>query len=225
MSVYTTELRYICEQLSGLDESCGFNDVQTIIDKSWEKIFSFQFPVYKKEYKKEICQLILKHYYTQEIAYETYGRWKLALETKLLEIMPYYNRLLKVLDEKFDLLKSQDLYIEHTLSRKETMERDSTSTNNSNDTYESRFLDTPQGGLDGIISDDYLTNVTKDESNGSSNNNFSEDGSGTTNENWDEHRYGYENPYGLLEQYTQERYNINMSIIMELQGLFMQVWW
>ena len=34
MSKYTTELRYICESLSGLDESKGYSDIDTIIANS-----------------------------------------------------------------------------------------------------------------------------------------------------------------------------------------------
>lgn len=224
MSKYTTELRFICEHLAGHAESKGYNDIDTVIEKTWQDIFSFSFPIYKETYRKELCTKIIRHFYTRELGYETYGRWKLALQTKMNEIMPYYNRLYSVVDEKFELLKSQDLHIEHTLSRKETMERDSDTTHSGTSEYQSRFLDTPQGGLEGLISSDYLTNVTQDDTSNTDKTSFEESGSGSTNENWDEYRYGYENPYDLLEKYTQERFNIDMSIIMELDGLFMSIW-
>lgn len=224
MSKYTTELRFICEHLAGYEESKGYNSVDSVIEKTWKDIFSFSFPIYKESYRKELCSKIIRHFYTRELGFETYGRWKLALQSKMNEIMPYYNRLYTVLDEKFELLKSQDLYIEHTLSRKETMERDSDTTHSGTSAYQSRFLDTPQGGLEGLISSDYLTNVTQDDTENSDKTSFGESGSGSTSENWDEHRYGYEQPYDLLEKYTQERFNIDISIIMELEGLFMSLW-
>ena len=45
------------------------------------------------------------HYYTREIGFETVGLWKLKLQTKLNEIMPYYNKLYET-----ELLKYNPLY-------------------------------------------------------------------------------------------------------------------
>ena len=46
MSKYTTEIRYICEHLCGLDESKGYNDVDAIIAQSRTKIFNFPYPIF-----------------------------------------------------------------------------------------------------------------------------------------------------------------------------------
>ena len=40
MSKYTTEVRYICEQKSGLEEIKWFASIDYIISKSWNKIFT-----------------------------------------------------------------------------------------------------------------------------------------------------------------------------------------
>ena len=93
MSKYTTELRYICEVNAGETESTGYNDVQEIIDNSWDKIFSFDFPIFDENYREGLCKKIIKHYYTREIAEETYGLWKLRLDARMNEIMPYFNKL------------------------------------------------------------------------------------------------------------------------------------
>lgn len=93
MSKYTSELRYICESLTGHSSSVGYDDIDDVIDDAIPLIFSFTFPIFDETYRNVLCTKILRHYYTREIGLETYGLWKLKLQTKLNEIMPYYNKL------------------------------------------------------------------------------------------------------------------------------------
>lgn len=95
MSKYTTEVRFICESAAGLTESGGFGNVNSIIAKSWDKIFTTTATVFDEDYKSVICSKILKHYYMREIGAETTGLWKLWMNTRLEEILPYYNQLYK----------------------------------------------------------------------------------------------------------------------------------
>lgn len=114
MSKYTTEVRFICEQFSGLSESVGYSDVEQVIKKCLPKVFDFQFPIFDESYRSVIETKILRHYYTREIALETVGLWKLKLNTKLNEIMPYYNKLYKS-----ELIEFNPLYdVELTRERK-----------------------------------------------------------------------------------------------------------
>lgn len=93
MSKYTTEVRYICEYYSGASESVGFNSIEDILGKSWDKVFDFDFPLFDENYRQALCTKILRHFYTREIGEETVGLWKLRLDTRLNDIMPYYNKL------------------------------------------------------------------------------------------------------------------------------------
>lgn len=94
MSKYTTEVRYICEMKSGIDEKdLDKYSVDEIVSRARRKIFDFDYPIYDWRYKSTLETKILKHYYTREIAAETYGLWQLWLNTKLNEIMPKYNKL------------------------------------------------------------------------------------------------------------------------------------
>lgn len=108
MSKYTTELRYICETEAGLDESKGYNDVNQIIELARPKIFNFSYPIYDESYKSVLETKILKHFYTREIGLETVGLWKLKLDTKMNEIMPYYNQLYKSTLLEFNPLWTDD---------------------------------------------------------------------------------------------------------------------
>ena len=105
MSKYTSEVRFICETLTGHEESVGYDSIDDIIEQAIPLIFTFDFPIFDENYREVLCTKILRHYYTREIGLETYGLWKLKLQTKLNEIMPYYNKLYES-----ELLKFNPLY-------------------------------------------------------------------------------------------------------------------
>ena len=109
MSKYTTEVRFICETASGLNENKGYTDVNTIITNAIPKIFTFTFPIFDENYRTVLEKKILKHFYTREICEETVGLWKLRLDTKLNEIMPYYNQLYSSAQKDFDPFLTVDM--------------------------------------------------------------------------------------------------------------------
>src|SRR5574344_2432049 len=95
MSKYTTELRYILESMNGLDESTEYTSVNDVIENAHSKLFSFNYPIFDESYRNHLESLICLHYYRREIGFETVGLFKLYLERKMREIMPYYNQLYK----------------------------------------------------------------------------------------------------------------------------------
>lgn len=191
MSKYTTEIRYICEHLCGLDESKGYNDVDTIIEQSRTKIFNFSYPIFDETYRSVLETKILKHFYTREIGEETVGLWKLRLNRKLNEIMPYYNKLYETGVEDLNPFLSTDMKTERSTvggtnrNIDEGVKGDSTRTNvsaNSSDStsknkvnsrgladngtvdntkHTDLYSDTPQGQLVGVDEETYLTNARK----------------------------------------------------------------
>ena len=109
VSKYTTEVRFICETEAGLTESVGYSKVDEVLDKSWDKIFdSGDWEIYDEEYRPILCKKILKHFYTREIGAETAGLWKLWLNQRMAEIMPYYNQLYKSTLLEFNPLYDTD---------------------------------------------------------------------------------------------------------------------
>ena len=177
MSKYTTEVRYICEQKSELEESKGFTSVDDVINKSWNKIFTTNVNFFDENYKQVICKKILKHYYMREIGCETVGLWILWMNTRLEEIMPYYNQL--YLSEKLEYDPLTDVNVSRTHKRtnvenktgtntkKGNRDTNSTKNNTSNavDSYDSvnrdLFSNTPQGALTGVETETYLTDARK----------------------------------------------------------------
>ena len=98
MSIYTTELRYICETmteepLENFDNLKGVRRIDAIIDSSKGNIFDFDYPIFDEAYRGVLEKKIIRHYYTREIGAETFGLFQLYLADKMNEIMPYYNQL------------------------------------------------------------------------------------------------------------------------------------
>jgi len=113
MSKYTTELRFICETEAGKTESVGLSKVDEVITAALPKIFDFSFPIFDENYRIPLETKIIRHYYTREIGLETYGLWKLKLQTKLNEIMPYYNKLYESELYKYNPLYDVDMTTTH----------------------------------------------------------------------------------------------------------------
>ena len=130
MSKYTTEVRYICETAAGLTNSEGYNSVEDIIYKALPSVFNFTFPIFDESYRSVIETKILKHFYTREIGFETVGLWKLKLNTKLNEIMPYYNKLYKSELLEFNPLYDVDLTRKHKIEGNGKKDSDTTITSN-----------------------------------------------------------------------------------------------
>ena len=183
MSTYTTELRFICEELAGLDKSKDYPDVNSIITIARPKIFNFSYPIFDESYKSVLEHKILKHYYTREICAETYGLWHLWLDERMNLLMPYYNQLYKSelleFNPFYDVDLTTDSGTQRTGSSEDTGKRTGTAsektTRDYNETVNDQkegnstesitgwnlFNDTPQGGITGIENGNYLTNATK----------------------------------------------------------------
>lgn len=253
MSKYTTEVRFICENSAGLSESEGADNVDSILDKCWNKVFNFDFPIFDENYRQILCRKILKHYYTREIAHETVGRWKLALNAKLNEIMPYYNQMYKS-----ELLEFNPFYdVDLTRSREGSGTSNKTSNNTetnsgtsknvssgsgtSNTDTLNRFSDTPQNSMDtqGIADKVPLTTVTKvnednrttNESTDTLTRNDNRTGNGTENINSTDKyietvrgKQGTENYSSLLKKFRETFLNIDMMIIEECSDCFFTLW-
>lgn len=120
MSKYTTQVRYICERACGYNESQPLENVNYIIQNSWNSIFGENWPIFDENYREKLCSKILQHYYTYEIGSETVGLWKLQLQTRMNEIMPYYNQLYLSELIDFEPLTDVDLTTNHGGHKNET---------------------------------------------------------------------------------------------------------
>ena len=243
MANYTTEVRTICENYAGYPHFSGEMSVADIIEKSRTKIFDFSFPIFDEKYRSVLETKIIKHYYTREIGLETVGLWKLKLDTKMNEIMPYYNQLYSSTLLEFNPFYDVDITRKHNTrsdgTRNETNENKSNGTNqnttNSNSTNRNLYSDTPQGALTGVETETYLTNATKDmlESTDNSSGNFNTSANGKSDsviKNVEDYletvkgKQGTEDYSSLLLKYRETFLNIDLQIIEELSDLFLNLW-
>ena len=161
MSKYTTEVRFICEEAAGLKDSVGYNDVNEVVEKAYPKIFDSSLVFYDEETKTRLLPKILIHYYQREIGFETVGLWKLKLNQKMREILPYYNQLYASEALEYDPLKNVDNYHTHegehndndtenlSIADNKTQTKDYTETRNlagTHDATETRNLSTVDNG-------------------------------------------------------------------------------
>lgn len=132
MSHYTTTVRAICETAAGLTSDVGYDDLAQVLNGAWNKIFEV-FPIFEEAHREILCKKILRHYYMDEIAFETVGLWKLALNTKMQEIMPKYNELYSISASITNPLYNKDVTKEFTGNV--TDDKTSTRTDNLKDTH------------------------------------------------------------------------------------------
>lgn len=132
MSHYTTTVRAICETAAGLTSDDGYDDVAQVLNASWNKIFE-EFTIFEEAHREILCKKILRHYYMDEIAFETVGLWKLELNTKMQEIMPKYNELYSISASIINPLYNKSIVKEFTGNV--TDDKTSTRTDNLKDTH------------------------------------------------------------------------------------------
>ena len=271
MSVYTTQVRFICEAEAGLKKSVGYDDVNTVIQNAIPKIFNFSWPIFDESYRNVLETKILKHYYTREIGLETYGLWKLKLDTKLNEIMPYYNQLYKSALLEFNPLYDVDITRNHTGKKTGTealkgnvdingqvlvdnhgnvnTTDDTTVANTTTSENIDKFSATPQGAIDNLRNEKYLTNARMVNDTNTSNgtttgktdtstdsttdttiNTTTTTNNSTTINNTEDYletvkgKQGTQSYASLIMEFRETFLNIDMMVIDDLSELFMNIW-
>lgn len=191
------------------------------------------YPIFDENYRTILNNKILMHYYMDEIGFETAGLFKVYLNNKMNEIMPYYNELYK---KQKDLL----LNFDKTTNLTETFTRDnttdtntksnSTSSNTASGSSKNVYQDTPMGNIieQDIDNYDHASNqeFNKNQNTSSIEDNSNLTGKATSLENYIRTKTGNNGRlYGIeiLKMIKNNYMNIDESIINELQDLFMGI--
>ena len=210
MSKYTLELRRI---------------------QQTHKIFDFDYDFYTNDetIKYNFEDKFINEYYFNEIGFETVGRFKQRLRTKLNKIMPYYSQLyqteLRSKDIDFMLNKDLEEVYERVLEGSNTSKNDVTVDNSSTSNVLESNIDNGNASLE--LEKGSLTNVGKSTIN--DNTKSSNSVNDTTNQI--EHtklsskgNIGVTSSAELLEKWRKVIINIDDLIINECSDLFMQVY-
>ena len=215
MSKYTTEVRYICEMFSGFPvEEIPLHPVNEIIEAARPAVFPFDWGAYNAAWKEKLETLVLKKYYTREIANETFALWQLQMEVRFNELAEKYNPAIEALETKGrGLSLYYNVDIESTNTRVDNL--NTRLTGDSKDKYS----DTPQGALEDIDNGKYLTDyrnvntVSEQENTGNQVNHATEKGfrgSRTLDE--------------LIREEINEPLNILYRFTEEFSDLFFGLW-
>lgn len=233
MAQYTTELRTLIE--NGFD--IGLND----------------YPIFDETYRPILNKKIIEHYYVREIGAETAGLFKLYLNRRMYEIMPYYNKMYQ--SELLEFNPLEDFQKTETIERgldksnafdgaasdSTTETGAATSTETSTGNGLNVESDTPQGMLSigDIKTNTYATKADMYDNSATStagtNTTGSKTGSGeshtTSSENqseWIEKhlsgKQGSKSYSEMLIEFRKTFLNIDMMIIKELSNLFMLIY-
>lgn len=227
MSKYTTQLRWVIEQAE--NDAHGTYEPGIYTEASYKKIGLSTYPIFDEEYRTQLNNKIIDHFYFREIGMETVANFAWFLRRKMNEIMPYYNQLYESVDLVTDPVN--EINVDYTLGEEEhisgTSDNTSNSSTNSEDT--SVYSDTPMdfisNGIDSIKNGNYATNATYDtgltDSNTQANTESEQDRNRTEKRTEKGHRQSQSD---LLLKYRETFINIDMMIIEDLETLFMGVW-
>lgn len=125
-------------------------------------IFDFDYPLSSKIDKKDFEVMILNKFMMRRIGYETLTAFKIALNVKLNEIMPKYNKL-------FDSFIDWNIFIDgevtnRTLNEKRNDSANSSTdaTSNTNNVSDRRYSNVPQNQIYDIKNGSYMTDYNLD---------------------------------------------------------------
>lgn len=178
--------------------------------------FDFEYPLAEGMNKADFETMILNHFLMRRIGYETVTAFKIALNVKLNEIMPMYNKL-------FEAIENWQIFNDgETVKRITNDNRTSSSTTSttSNNTSDRRFSDTPQNKISEVQSGEYVTDYNYDQDTG----NATGQSDITDKTNTDEIiTRSPSDKMKLYNEFLKNRQNIYTMIFKDLDSLFYQL--
>lgn len=186
--------------------------IKNLAKNTHDKIFDFDYDLSDKVDKEQFEIDILNHFLERRIGFDTITSFQIHLETKLHEVLPYYNIM-------FDSLTDYRLFndgerIERTL---ENGSESSTSTSGSN-INDRKYSKYPQNQLSDISDGKYVTDQNYD-TNTLSNNTG-------TNTTGNEHEVITRSPTDkmkIYESYLKTKNSIMSKLYKDLDVLFYQL--
>ena len=169
------------------------------------------FPIWDEDHRGELEKKIIEHYYFRQIGFETVGRFKFELNTRLREIMPRYNKLYKTTLFKYNPIHNYDMEEANTSDR----EARGKGTRDNLD----KFSETPQGELENLIEGKYLTNATHEKTSTEDETKGQEKYSG-----WRRGNIGVTSTQQLIEAERKIIIDLDLMIIADLKDLFIGVY-
>ena len=198
-------------------------------------IFNFDYPLSSKVDKEKFECMILNHFLQRRIGFETVTAFRIQLDVKLNEIMPFYNKM-------FDALENWDIFDGETMERsgkddRKTENKNNTknnltnySTTTTNDTSDRRNSELPQSRLEDVRNGSYVTNYSYDTNNNNSEDTSNSEGtSEATNNGTDVNEYNETikrtsaDKIAIIKEMQENIKSIYTMIFKDLECLFYQL--
>lgn len=185
------------------------------------------YPIFDDDYRDVLNGKIIDRYMNREIGQETVSMFQLAMRRKMNEIMPFYNKLYLTEQIAYDPLSTIDIRTISNAATNQNGQSTGTSEATTNATGGSRSVnsETPQTQLSG--NGDYATSASDvnstsaNESNANQTSNEIQESESETESN----TTGYQGVASdLVMRYRESLLNIDLSVLGELEELFMLVW-
>lgn len=178
--------------------------------------FDFEYPLAEGINKAEFESMILNHFLMRRIGYETVTAFKIALDVKLNEIMPMYNKLFTAINN-WSLFTDGETVTRTTTDNKSSISNTSTT---SSTTSDRRFSDTPQNKLSDVQNGEYVSDYNYDQDTGNASAAVSMLDTGSQNETINR---SPSDKMKLYSEFLQNKQNIYTMIFKDLDTLFYQV--
>lgn len=205
-----------------MDSICNYGvtertNIYDLANGSRTTIFDFDYPLSSHINRSEFEILILKHYIMRRIGFDTVTGFKLALEVKLNEIMPTYNKLFDMLDG-WDLLTSGET-ITRTTADSGTNSLNNTINANNTNISDRRNSNVPQNELNDVQNGTYMTDYNYDTNTDSGTTVSSTSGTNTNTTNEIITRTPADK-IRIYKEFIENKNNIYTMIYKDLDSLF-----
>lgn len=190
--------------------------------------FDFDYPLATGMTKSEFECMILNHFMMRRIGYETVTAFKMALNVKLNEIMPMYNKLFESING-WNIFTDGEI-MDRTVTDSRTVNNTGTSSGTNNTTSSTisdrRFSNTPQNALQDVRDGQYVTEYNYDADGGTSDTTSSATNNNSSVEGGNQTERIVRTPADKMHLYTEflkNRQNIYTMIFKDLDSLFYQI--
>lgn len=192
-------------------------NIYNLAKGSRETIFNFDYPLSDKVNREDFEVMILNHYIHRRIGFDTPTEFRIALNVKLNEIMPRYNKL-------FDMLDGWDLYNDGEVTTRVQTDNGSNTLNNTINANNTNISDrrnsnVPQNELEDVQNGSYMTDYNYDTNTDSNTtvSNTSGNNSNTTNETITR---SPSDKIRIYKEFMENVNNIYSLIFKDLDSLF-----
>lgn len=192
-------------------------NIYNLAKGSRETIFNFNYPLSDKVNREDFEIMILNHYIHRRIGFDTPTEFRIALNVKLNEIMPRYNKL-------FDMLDGWDLYNGGEVTTRVQTDNGTNTLNNTVNANNTNISDrrnsnVPQNELEDVQNGSYMTDYNYD-TNTDSNTTVSNTNGNNSNTTNEEITRSPSDKIRIYKEFMENVNNIYSLIFKDLDSLF-----